>query len=117
MTATDPRRIDTLIRNATIITMDRERRVLLDGSLAIDRGRIVAVGPGRDVDPSFAASVEIDGRDFVITPGFINGHVHITGDPLTRGFMPDTIDYRDPDTFAKIPALGIRPAAEGAAAM
>ncbi len=101
MTAQAPRRIDTLVRNATIITMDRERRVLLDGSLAIDKGRIVAVGPSREIDPAYTASVEIDGRNFIITPGFINGHVHITGDPLTRGFMPDTIDYRDPDTFAK----------------
>lgn len=95
-----PRHIDTLVRNATIITMDRERRVLLDGSLAIDQGRIVAVGSSREIDPAFTAGEVIDGRDFVITPGFINGHVHITGDPLTRGFMPDTTDYRVADIFA-----------------
>jgi cytosine/adenosine deaminase-related metal-dependent hydrolase len=29
----------------------------------------------------------IDGRRFVATPGFIDGHIHITGDPLTRGFI------------------------------
>jgi cytosine/adenosine deaminase-related metal-dependent hydrolase len=23
----------------------------------------------------------------VVTPGFIDGHIHITGDPLTRGFQ------------------------------
>lgn len=96
-----PRPIDTLVRNATIITMDRERRVLLDGSLAIDQGRIVAVGSSREVDPGFTAREIIDGRGFVITPGFINGHVHVTGDPLTRGFMPDTTDYRVADIFAK----------------
>lgn len=91
--------IDTLVRRATIVTMDEERRVLLEGSLAIANGRLVAVGPSREVDPLFEARRVLDARDFVITPGFINGHVHITGDPLTRGYMPDTMDYQSEDTF------------------
>lgn len=91
--------IATLVEGAIIITMDAERRILLDGSLAVGGGRIVDVGPRAELAGRYAARDRIDGRGFIVTPGFINGHVHITGDPLTRGFMPDTIDYRDFPTF------------------
>jgi 5-methylthioadenosine/S-adenosylhomocysteine deaminase len=33
------------------------------------------------------AKETIDGRRFVVTPGFVDGHIHVTGDPLTRGFI------------------------------
>ncbi|GGC12198.1 5-methylthioadenosine/S-adenosylhomocysteine deaminase [Novosphingobium endophyticum] len=91
--------IELLVQGATVITMDRERRIFLDGALAVDAGRIVGVGPRGEVAEQFSARRTIDGRDLIVTPGFINGHVHITGDPLTRGFMPDTIDYRDSEAF------------------
>ena len=94
------RRIDTLVRNAVIITMDAARHIYMNGSLAVDGGRIVAVGASAEIDPLFAADQVVDGRGFIVTPGFINSHVHITGDPLTRGFMADTTDYRQPDVFA-----------------
>lgn len=93
------RDVDTLVRRATIITMDDERRILREGSFAIDAGRIVGIGPDSSIEPHFRARRVIDGQSFLITPGFINGHVHITGDPLTRGYMPDTMDYRSERTF------------------
>jgi cytosine/adenosine deaminase-related metal-dependent hydrolase len=34
----------------------------------------------------------IDGRRFVMTPGFINGHVHVT-EPLLKGFLPENLDF------------------------
>lgn len=91
--------VDTLITGATIITMDKERRILIDGALAIDDGCILAVGPAAEVRAAYQGRRTIDASGQIITPGFINGHVHITGDPLTRGFMPDTVDYRDPANF------------------
>jgi len=93
--------LDALITGATIITMDSERRIFANGALAINGTHIVDIGPTKDIEEKYTAKRTIDGRDFIITPGFINGHVHITGDPLTRGFMPDTIDYRDNDQFLK----------------
>ena len=46
----------------------------------------MAVGKTAELDRGVAASETIDARRFVVTPGFIDGHIHITGDPLTRGF-------------------------------
>ena len=40
---------DVLIENATIITVDSDRRVIEDGAIAIAGNKIVAVGPTRDV--------------------------------------------------------------------
>ncbi|HTW36767.1 MAG TPA: amidohydrolase family protein [Rhizomicrobium sp.] len=78
---------DLLISGATLITMDGERRVIEDGALAIAKDKIVAVGKRAAVAPTVKAKETLDGRRFVVTPGFIDGHIHITGDPLTRGFQ------------------------------
>ena len=77
---------DLLIEGATIITMDAGRRVLGDGALAIAGDRIVEVGKREALARTVQAKEKIDGRRFVLTPGFVDGHIHITGDPLTRGF-------------------------------
>ncbi|WP_156841711.1 amidohydrolase family protein [Novosphingobium aquimarinum] len=92
--AATPVTADTLIRHAWIVTMDEERRIYRDGALAIRGDRIVAVGPDADVAAHVDAAETIDGSRFVLTPGFVNCHVHITGEPLTRGYMPDDLDWR-----------------------
>ena len=78
---------DLLISGATLITMDGDRRVIEDGALAIAKDKIVAVGKRAAIAPTVKAKETIDGRRFVVTPGFVDAHIHITGDPLTRGFM------------------------------
>ncbi|MGD0867320.1 MAG: amidohydrolase family protein, partial [Rhizomicrobium sp.] len=70
----------------TLITMNSERHVIEDGAVAITADRIVAVGKRESVVRQVNARHVLDGRRFVMTPGFIDGHIHITGDPLTRGF-------------------------------
>jgi cytosine/adenosine deaminase-related metal-dependent hydrolase len=87
-------RADTLITGATIITMDAGRRVLTDGAVAIAGDRIVAVGKAREVARIVEAREVIDARRFVITPGFINGHVHIT-EAIFKGFMPENLGFDD----------------------
>ena len=83
--------VDTIISGAKIITMDAQRRIYMDGALAIKGNKIVAVGARADVEGKYQAAEVIDGGRFVITPGFINGHIHITGDPLTRNYVPENI--------------------------
>ncbi len=77
---------DLMIAGATLITMNAERHVIEDGAIAIRGDRIVAVGKRAALEREVLAEQTLDGRQFVITPGFIDGHIHITGDPLTRGF-------------------------------
>jgi 5-methylthioadenosine/S-adenosylhomocysteine deaminase len=88
--------VDTLISGAKIITMDSQRRIFMDGALAIKGNKIVAVGQRVDIEKEYRADNVIDGKRFVITPGFINGHIHITGDPLTRNYVPEDI-FCDPE--------------------
>ena len=84
--------VDTLISGATIITMDAERRVITDGAVAILGDRIAAVGKHMDVEAAVTAKERIDGRRFVITPGFVNGHVHLT-ETLIKGFQPEALPF------------------------
>ena len=65
---------DLLIRGGTVITMDPERRVIEDGAVAIEAGRIAAVGPAAEL-PQAAAEV-IDARGHAVLPGLIDGHAH-----------------------------------------
>jgi len=90
---TAPSAADTLIRGALIVTMDDDRRVITDGALAIRDGRIAAVGKTVDVTAQWTSDDVVDGARFVVTPGLINTHVHITGEPLTRGFVPDDTPF------------------------
>lgn len=84
--------VSTLICGAVIMTMDAQHRIISDGALAVRGDRIAGIGKRRDLESRYAAAEVIDGRRFVITPGFVDAHIHITGDPLTRGYIPDDID-------------------------
>jgi cytosine/adenosine deaminase-related metal-dependent hydrolase len=77
---------DLLVSGATLITMDAARRVIADGALAVRGDRIVAVGKRAELALRVDARTTIEASRFVATPGFVDGHIHITGDPLTRGF-------------------------------
>lgn len=83
---------DTLILGATLVTMDSKRRIIKEGAIAIDGDRITFVGKSDEAQARIKSNELIDGSYFVICPGFIDGHVHITGDPLTRGYIADEVD-------------------------
>lgn len=91
-TAVQP--VDLLVRNAWIVTMDDARTIYRDGAIAIAGDRIVAVGRSAEVEAAVNPRETIDGRRFVVTPGFVNCHIHVTGEPITRGYMPDDLDWR-----------------------
>ena len=52
-----------------IVTMDAERRIIADGSVAVRNGRITAVGKATEL-AGVAADRVIDGTGMVVTPGF-----------------------------------------------
>ncbi|MEU9335540.1 amidohydrolase family protein [Streptomyces sp. NPDC048290] len=84
---------DTLIVNTLVVTMDDSRRVITDGALALKDDKIVAVGKTDEITARWHSDTVIAGERFVVTPGLINTHVHITGEPLTRGFVPDDTPF------------------------
>lgn len=75
------------LTNATIVTMNKEERVFLSGSILIENDRITAVG---DVDESLLKpeAQRQDCRGKIILPGLINSHVH-TSQQLGRGLGDD----------------------------
>ncbi len=60
------------IRNAHILTQDRDRRVL-DGTLTVRSGRIIDVG---ETPPSFEGPI-IDFEGDYLLPGLVQTHVHL----------------------------------------
>lgn len=77
------------IKGATIVSMDPTIGTIESGDTLIDGGKIVAVG--RNVG-SWAVT-EIDARDMIALPGFINGHIHLWQTAL-RGVAADwTLDH------------------------
>lgn len=85
--------VDTLIVNTILVTMDDTRRIIRDGALAITGDRITAIGKSADLRARYTATETIEGSRFVVTPGLVNCHIHITGEPLTRGYAPDDVAF------------------------
>ena len=85
---------DTLIKGALLVTMDAERRIIKDGAIGIVGERIAWIGKAADAAALQAKEI-VDGRRFAATPGFVNGHIHITGEPITRGFIPDNTGFSE----------------------
>ncbi|HEU4439517.1 MAG TPA: amidohydrolase family protein [Methylomirabilota bacterium] len=79
-----------LVEHGTIITVDAGRRILSDGSILIDGGEILQVGPAREVCPPRPADRVIDARNLVVAPGFVDTHVHLS-EHLNRGLLLDDI--------------------------
>jgi 5-methylthioadenosine/S-adenosylhomocysteine deaminase len=86
-------RVDLIVLGGTIVTMDATRRVIDNGAIAINGGRIAGIGTHSEIEQKFQARETVDARGRVIIPGLINGHTHI---PMTlfRG-LADDLDLQD----------------------
>jgi len=71
-----------------LLTLDRGRRIIQDGAVLVENGRIKRVGKAAELAAARADRV-IDGRNLVVTPGFFNGHMHISYAHPVRGIFPD----------------------------
>ena len=76
-----------------ILTVDAERRIVSDGSIVIEGQRIAHVGKA-DALADVPAQRVIDAREMVVTPGFSNGHMHISYAHAVRGIFPDDVEGR-----------------------
>ena len=82
------KRVDLIIRGGTIVTMDANGRIIKNGSVAIKKNKIVAVGTARAISRKYFSRRRIYARNKVVIPGLINTHTHI---PMTlfRGIADD----------------------------
>ena len=72
--------VDLLVKDGLIVTMDKDRRIL-KGSVAIEDGKIKAVGKMKEKEKPDEI---IDARGKIVMPGLICSHTHMYG-MLLRG--------------------------------
>jgi len=80
--------VDLVVRNGTVVTVDGTRRVIPRGAVAVDGGRIAAVGTEAEVDAGFRAKELLDARGGIVMPGLVNAHTHAAM-VLFRGVADD----------------------------
>ncbi|TVY84614.1 Uncharacterized protein LSUE1_G001518, partial [Lachnellula suecica] len=80
----------TLYTNATIITINPEREIILDGAILVTGSRIAAIGKTSILSnshlPQSTETISLAGR--IIIPGLINTHSHLA-QSLLRGLAED----------------------------
>jgi len=80
-------KIDLLVCNASeLLTMRNDGpkkgaaldrlEIIPKGAVAVDGGRIVAVGPTEDLKGRFRPAETVDARNRVVLPGFVDPHTH-----------------------------------------
>ncbi len=82
------KKVDLLLTNGIFLTMDEEYHVYSPGAMAVDAGRIAAVGPQAEVEAGFHGTERFDCQGRVVIPGLVNAHTHV---PMTllRGIADD----------------------------
>ncbi len=66
-----------LVGNGPLLTMTPEAPFQVEGAVAIDGGRIMAVAPTEDLRQRYPGAEWIDAGGMVIMPGMINAHMHL----------------------------------------
>jgi 5-methylthioadenosine/S-adenosylhomocysteine deaminase len=96
---------DLIVTDGYVITVDRQRRVLERGAVAVLDRTIVAVGPVAEVMQQWRATRVIDARGAVVHPGFIDAHnhiVHTTCRGILDGPQPKSVQANFADWKADV---------------
>ena len=82
------KQVDSIIKNALVLTMDEEFNIYKHGAIAILSDSIEAVGPEDYILSNYTSNETIDCNGKILMPGLINAHTHV---PMTllRGLADD----------------------------
>ena len=80
-----------LVAGGDVVTMNPAREVLVGGAVAVTGDVIAAVGSSAELAGRYPEAEVIDASGCVVTPGMVNAHQHLTGDPLIRSCIPDLL--------------------------
>jgi len=78
----------TVIHDAHIVTVDDADTVHHDAAIAIEGGRIAALGDSAALLARWPDAERVDGAGMAVLPGFANTHTHLTM-TLARGIFED----------------------------
>ncbi|MGI9319448.1 MAG: TRZ/ATZ family hydrolase [bacterium] len=70
------------------INTEPGQQVLEQHGVAVDNGRIVAVGPRQSISASYSSEIIVDLPQHALTPGLVNAHTH-SSMTLLRGYSDD----------------------------
>jgi len=84
--------VDILIKGGDIVTMNKEKKIIRDGFVAIEKDKIIDVGENEGCR-DYRADKVLDARGKAVLPGLINTHVHLYQNFL-KG-MPDDLPLVD----------------------
>jgi len=83
-----------IIINTTIITQNDTRQIIARGFIYIKDSEIVAMGSGEySGDLSIVGEI-IDGAEYIVSPGFINAHVHL-GETIYANFVKESLPLQE----------------------
>jgi len=92
-TANQRRLMDMAIVGGTVVTMDKDRRVIENGAVVLRGEKIVWVGKRSEMPARMRSVQTVDTTGKVVIPGLVNTHTHV---PMTlfRG-MADDMDLQE----------------------
>lgn len=68
--------VDILIKGGSVLTMNKERKIIKNGYIAIEKDKIIDIGEERNCKGYHADKI-LDAKNKVVLPGLINTHVHL----------------------------------------
>ena len=86
-----PAPVTLLVAGGDVVTMNPAREVLVGGAVAVAEDVIAAVGSSTELARRYRDAEVLDATGCVVTPGMVNAHQHLTGDPLIRSCIPDLV--------------------------
>jgi len=80
--------VDIIVKVKYVFTMNSRREIIVDGAVAINGNKIVAVGKASDIEAKFRGETVLSYRKAAILPGLVDAHVH-NAQTLLRGAITD----------------------------
>ena len=83
--------VQLVISGGDVVTMNERREVLVGGAVAVAGEVISDIGSRTDLLARYPDADVLDATGCIVTPGLVNAHQHLTGDPLVRSCIPDLL--------------------------
>ncbi len=80
--------VDLLVENGLVVTMNAAGAIIEQGTVAVSKGAIVAVGPANEITAGYTGLRTIDARGKLVLPGLVNTHTHAAM-TIFRGLADD----------------------------
>lgn len=88
------------IADPALVGVEQSYQYFEDGLLVVEDGRIKALGEAKALLPTLAAGVEVrEYRDALITPGFIDTHIHYPQTGMIASYGEQLLDWLNTYTF------------------